>query len=328
MPNTQPLSHALNQILYGPPGTGKTYKTARIAVEICNGAAPDDRDLIMEEYNRLVSDKRIAFTTFHQSIGYEEFVEGLRPVVTDDSEGEQSTSGFSLKPEPGMFYEMCVQANEAHGSNGSQNHVLIIDEINRANISKVFGELITLIEPDKRLGGPNALKVTLPYSKQRFGVPDNLYIIGTMNTADRSIALLDTALRRRFSFQEMMPNYKVIDSEVEGIHLGKLLKAINNRIEWLYDRDHQIGHSFFTNVENKKQLDTVMRNSVIPLLKEYFYDDWEKICKVLNDDHGHFVKRELMETPSGISDDGEGRHRYADSIGDIPYEAYQMTIGA
>lgn len=174
--------------------------------------------------------------------------------------------------------------NEIELDNELKPYILIIDEINRGNISKILGELITLIEPSKRIGGDEELRVTLPYSNESFGVPSNLYIIGTMNTADRSIALLDTALRRRFEFVEMMPDceHKEISTDCESVNLRKLLKAMNERIEFLLDREHTIGHSFFINVNSLSELQQVFKNKIIPLLQEYFYDDYAKIDAVLN----------------------------------------------
>lgn len=165
----------------------------------------------------------------------------------------------------------------------SSNAVLVIDEINRGDISKIFGELITLIEEDKRIGKEHQMTVTLPYSRETFGVPNNLYIIGTMNTADRSIALLDTALRRRFDFEEMMPKPELLRGKyIEGVDLEQLLTKINDRIKNEYDRDHQIGHSYLMEVENKEQLERAYKNRILPLLNEYFYNDIDSVAKILN----------------------------------------------
>ena len=171
--------------------------------------------------------------------------------------------------------------------NSDKNYVLIIDEINRGNISKIFGELITLIEKSKRLGETEALKVKLTYSgtenQEDFGVPNNLFIIGTMNSADKSIALVDTALRRRFEFIEYSADHTLLSNDIEGINLQELLKSINSRIEILLDKDHKIGHAYLINVQSKNQLCEVFRNRIIPLLEEYFYGDYEKIQLVLGD---------------------------------------------
>ena len=447
-----------NVIFYGPPGTGKTYTTAKRAVEICKTESEKeltDYSEIMERYNELKKKNRIEFITFHQSYGYEEFIEGIKPVISnedDESEDESENnkeSKTNIKIEndvkydivDGIFKKFCDNArkaiiethdnddvspeaiiwkvtvrnkvikdcfdnshvridwnlddNDAVGfveeikkgdiiittdksrtringiavvidekgytldkeerdtttrnvkwlaTNIDENiksinkekmlqrrtvarvpnmkvediiklakeknptalskidikenkepYVFIIDEINRGNISKIFGELITLIETTKRAGKEECISTKLPYSKEEFTVPDNVYIIGTMNTADRSIALMDTALRRRFKFEEMLPDYDLLkDIFVEDkgvkVNIGAMLKVINERIEYLYDREHTIGHAVFLEKGKDNRIDidinkleNIFKKSIIPLLQEYFYEDYEKIRIVLGD---------------------------------------------
>lgn len=224
--------------------------------------------------NKLI--KNYEFITFHQSFSYEDFIEGIKPKL-DDSEKDVS---FEIKD--GVFKKLCLKA-EADPFN---DYAIFIDEINRGNVSAIFGELITLIENDKRIGGANEIKVRLPYSKSEFGVPSNLFIIGTMNTADRSVEALDTALRRRFSFTEIMPDSTLLNKiEFNGFTLAEVLETINERIEVLLDRDHTIGHSYFLKLESGdvKGLKSVFANNIIPLLQEYFYHDYEKVALILGE---------------------------------------------
>ncbi|ELF2320828.1 AAA family ATPase [Campylobacter lari] len=398
---------SLNQILYGPPGTGKTYHTIDKALEILGeNLANKDRDEKKEKFDEYVKNGQIVFTTFHQSYGYEEFVEGIKPIINNDENSQE----LKYEIKNGVFKELCDKSlknyissiqnenetdldklifefanyinqnfldkgnefplenkvnvkkillnskdeyrsfllggsikspqrltidvikrdyldfingrilsfkdikpkydsqSDYHGNatyyfmfykklkefESLQNekfkikkdnlkpYIIIIDEINRGNVSKIFGELITLIEPSKRIDESEGLKVTLPYSGEKFGVPKNVYIIGTMNTADRSITSLDTALRRRFEFIEMIPKPNVLSDNCEGVNLQELLKAINTRIEYLLDREKTIGHAFFIGIENLEKLKNVFQNKIIPLLQEYFYNDYALIDAVLN----------------------------------------------
>lgn len=367
--------YSLNQILFGAPGTGKTFNTKRIAVEVINGNKERTREKINEEYNELVNAQQIVFTTFHQSLSYEDFIEGIKPetvdgnVVYDVKDGifkalclkanPKNTIDFEkaydklqqklvdseiieLKTPTGKVFAIALNKNgnlslmtgnkkERQGVltkdrilrnlNGddiypfwasyfkgvinylksefgfnsesieeNKNYVIIIDEINRGNVSAIFGELITLLEEDKRKGNKEQIEVTLPYSNENFSVPNNVYIIGTMNTADRSVEALDTALRRRFSFVEMQPNPEILsDSKYQDVNLKKLLETINQRIEVLIDKDHQIGHSYFIGIQNLDDLKLVFKDKIIPLLEEYFYGDFGKIGLILG---GKFILQE------------------------------------
>lgn len=468
--------HDHNLILYGPPGTGKTYYSVLYAVAICEGKPVADLCMepysdVLNRYRALKEAGRITFTTFHQSYGYEEFIEGIRPVLAPES----GSLGYTI--EDGVFKAFCLRAKavKVHGSkikeqpriwgmllggtgmtdlkkrcfvnneirlgwsevddadvegefvgdakaswnakhmvfdfkysmeigdvvvieknnksidaigvitgeyefdqdrgryprkravewlvkeidqdmtaflpngrkqlsrfslfafdyigmdvisqilNGhnkapvieiqqeAQPYVFIIDEINRGNISKIFGELITLIEETKRAGAPEAMEVTLPYSGEPFAVPENVYILGTMNTADRSIALMDTALRRRFEFEEMMPDPEVLKGlgvdtiVIDGteLNVARMLAVINTRIEYLFDREHTIGHAFFTRLRDDPTLETlagIFEKNVIPLLQEYFYEDYEKIQLVLGDNAKDDEYKFVLDKPLRIRD--------------------------
>lgn len=462
-----------NMILYGPPGTGKTYNSVIYAVAICEGR--DVKDVqkepypdVLDRYNALKSSGRIEFTTFHQSYGYEEFIEGIKPVMNDDG-------SLSYTIEDGVFKSFCDRARTPEGmqetdlsasvwfvtlKDGSDNdfkkacfkdgfirikreddsdwvqwrmgsmrkgdyvisdgghgvfidaigvidddepsydenaasynwsrhvkwivtgiqedirpingnkslprfdisamkrvkvsdlleivdrvkgkktiantdpYVFIIDEINRGNISKIFGELITLIEDTKRTEAPEAMEATLPYSGETFSVPGNVYILGTMNTADRSIALMDTALRRRFEFVEMMPDPEVLDdlgvgilsADGEELNVKKMLYVINQRIEYLYDREHTIGHAFFTKLAEDPTIDTlaeIFEKKVIPLLQEYFYEDYEKIQLVLGDNGKEDQFKFILDEPIKVKNVFRGNPDI-----DLPEKRYTIQKSA
>ena len=486
----------LNTILYGPPGTGKTYATVSRCVEICDGKVPQVGEELRARYGELMDEGRIEFVTFHQSYGYEEFVEGIRPV----SSAEECAT-IRLRVRPGVVRRIAERSRKVHGigsrrifkvsladpnswgrhagddpvfaecidsgcvllefggeidwsdalyddqnavrerwredqnpdataydtdvqailrfrvemkpgdiviaSNGYRRfravgeitgdyefqhredgfhhrravrwhwnardregdpgsvfmegrfhwrpinlmkpsnpdglisyltgidwlagalpHVLVIDEINRANISKVMGELITLLEEDKRESAENETAVTLPYSEKRFTLPANLHILGTMNTADRSIAVLDTALRRRFRFEEVSPEPRLLQEARErtGVDLPCVLTVLNERLEYLIDRDHQIGHAWLMEAKTRDDVDAVMRHKIIPLIAEYFYDDWSKVRAVLGGTD-HFVHGRVLGPPPGLENDtGEARYRWTvrQPFGD---DAYRNLIG-
>ncbi|MEC7120332.1 MAG: AAA family ATPase [Pseudomonadota bacterium] len=230
--------------------------------------------------------QRYRFVTFHQSYSYEDFIEGLRPVLADDERLDDSSSGGQVRYEikQGAFVELCERARQ----DPAHQYAMFIDEVNRGNVSKIFGELISLIELDKRAGCVNALSVTLPYSKQNFSVPANVSIYGTMNSADRSLTPLDTALRRRFEFLEFMPQPELLakreqGAEVDGVNLVALLQILNDRIEVLLGRDYWLGHAYFWSVKTLADLKNVMCHKVIPQLQEHCFDDWEKVRLILAD---------------------------------------------
>lgn len=317
----------LNTILYGPPGTGKTYNTVNYAVAIVDG---EDLQIVQQKeysenlgrYNELKNEGFIEFITFHQSYGYEEFIEGIKPKVDSVSDDIQYTI------EEGIFKKICSSAR----NNPDARYVLIIDEINRGNISKIFGELITLIEDTKREGMEENVSTILPYSQTLFSVPANLYILGTMNTADRSISLMDTALRRRFQFVEMLPDADVLRSinadRVEDLDVALMLEKMNERISYLYDSEHTIGHAFFTKLSkpelrNIETLKSIFEKSIIPLLQEYFYEDYHKIQLVFgdngkSDDNLKFI----IDKESNVSNVFKGNEV---DIDDLPEKKYKIN---
>lgn len=466
------INYSKNTILYGPPGTGKTYETVVYAVAIIenkelNVVKEESYKEVFERYNEYKKEGLVAFTTFHQSYGYEEFIEGIKPIISKE------TTSLGYKIEDGVFKEFCdragkyilmpegidmdnktvwsitvdnndevdtcfdyesigipdygvpedftddtlpdtvpsdiqetlinfqyemsigdvvlltntsndrqllgfvvskakyddlesedyprrrevrwcvekqkvyeVSANGCYRLNidskklaemfydeGIRNYVFIIDEINRGNISKIFGELITLLEDTKRAGTDEAASAVLPYSGEHFSVPSNVYILGTMNTADRSIALMDTALRRRFDFIEMMPDADVLRAigadKVEDLDVAAMLEKINERIMFLYDREHTIGHAFFTKLAKEPTIETlksIFEKSVIPLLQEYFYEDYQKIQLVLGDNgKSNDAHKFILDTDVKVKDIFKGS---VDDVIDLPEKKYAINSEA
>ena len=275
-PNAQPrpapsMNKPTNVILYGPPGTGKTFHTKEHAVTLCNGKA--DPATLKEDFAKLVADKRVAFVTFHQSYDYSDFIIGFKPVP--------SANGMSFEVRKGVLMRLAEEAEK----NPQLPYLLIIDEINRGNISKIFGELITLIEADKRRDGDFPLEVTLPCAYKgndgketcQFSLPSNVHLLGTMNTADRSIALLDTALRRRFKFVRKEPNPDLLHANLDGVKLPTLLTKLNGILADAFSPDHQIGHAWlpmkFDAKATGKDLVEAFKDKILPLLDEWYYDD-------------------------------------------------------
>ena len=265
---TQLLNLKRNIILQGAPGTGKTYNTAALALSICGEAIPETHEDVLKRYEELRKEGRIGFCTFHQSMDYEDFVEGIKPKTTNGH--------ITCEVEPGIFKTMCKNAI----NKDSENFVLIIDEINRGNVSKIFVELITLLEADKRLGGEHPIKVTLPYSKESFGVPSNLYIIGTMNTTDRSVGNIDYAVRRRFAFvtleskEEVIEEYYRNDESLKNKALGLFNSVKAFLIKHKFDMDIadlMVGHSYFL-AKDEEELGLKWKYEIVPLLHEYYKD--------------------------------------------------------
>lgn len=276
------LSKKHNIILQGAPGTGKTYNTAAIALKTLDITDIDltDHKAVMIRYDELLG-KQIFFATFHQSLDYEDFVEGLKPHVQTDDKG--NSIGITYEPEDGIFKRACNKAVENAEDNKSV--VLIIDEINRGNVSKIFGELITLLESDKRSQGNHPIKVILPYTKAEFGVPSNLYIIGTMNTTDRSTGTLDYALRRRFAFVTLQSDRSVIEKHYDKLgnaNLKDMAVALFDDIKKFIESpkhlcgdmsidDLMVGHSYFM-AEDEEELKDKVEYEIIPLINEYIND--------------------------------------------------------
>ena len=281
-------SFPLNTILFGPPGTGKTWEAVSHAVAIVDNEDPakitqaENREEIKARIEELREGGRVEFVTFHQNYTYEDFIEGIGPRL--------NRNDLLYELRDGVFKRISSRAHE----HPNERHVLIIDEINRGNIAKIFGELITLVEPSKRSGGDDAAVVTLPYSQESFSVPGNLYLVGTMNTADRGIALLDTALRRRFDFIEKMPDVGLVEVDIEGVDGQAMLTAMNERIRVYLDREHQIGHTYLIGIETIERLAEAFQRRIMPLLQEYFYDDWVNIRSVLNENP--FIRERKIET--------------------------------
>ena len=283
----------LNLVLYGPPGTGKTYATIERAVELIEGRTFAKHSEAKARFDALAREGRIAFVTFHQSLAYEDFIEGIRPLLTAKGAARYACHDGILKQIALRALEAALEVAAGKASlflQGKINprwkinaprYVLILDEINRGNVAKIFGELITLLEEDKRLGAANELRATLPFSNLPFALPPNLFVIGTMNTGDKSLALLDVALRRRFDFEELRPDFSSAVCPDLSEKARRVLQELNRRLTLRRDREHGIGHAYFL---NDADFDTVFRRKIIPLLQEYFHNDWDGLRYVLGEE--------------------------------------------
>ncbi|MEL7124164.1 MAG: AAA family ATPase [Bacteroidota bacterium] len=312
IPIHQPIP--LNVILYGPPACGKTYSTVNYAIAAIEAKSVEetyleDRSLLQKSFQAYQDEGRIEFVSFHPSYTYEDFIEGIKPQVINNQ--------LQYKVEAGIFNNLSERAMHAYDTLGpaAPNFVFIIDEINRAPLTNVFGELITLLEKDKRKDAPQQIAVRLPYSKKLFLLPPNLHVIGTMNTIDRSTMSIDLALRRRFEFIQMLPDHSLLSNKEiqdvgnESLDLQKLAAVLNDRLLALYGEDYLIGHGFWLEIDQLNELKAVWYNQIIPQLLEYMGRDYKKLYQLLGD--GFLTKRQIkLPRREALSDFNYGNNDF------------------